>query len=100
MNKKTNTNTNTNLLYLLNHVENYKPTLTNSICEIIKKKNSLCIEYLNFISENISSQKNNLNKFIVIRGLDTISNVFNTILYYTKNLELAFYHSQKHFIFM
>jgi hypothetical protein len=99
MNKKNNTNQNPNSLYLLTNIENYKLNLVNSPSEIIRKKNSLCIEYLNFISDNISSQKNYLNKFIIIRGLDTISNVFNTILYYTKNLDLSFYHSQKAFYF-
>ena len=37
--------------------------------------------------------------FITIRGLDTITNVFNYILYHTKNLDLTYYHCQKSFYF-
>jgi hypothetical protein len=33
--------------------------------------------------------------FILERGLETIMHVFSIIFYYTKNLELTFYHSQK-----
>jgi hypothetical protein len=39
------------------------------------------------------------NKFIIVRGLETVSHVFNNILYYSKNIDLAFYHGQKAFYF-
>ena len=37
----------------------------------------------------------NYLKFIVIRGIETLTHVFNTILHYTKNLEITYLHSQK-----
>ena len=38
-------------------------------------------------------------KFILIRGLETITHVFHYILFYSKNLEMAYYHSQKSFYY-
>ena len=38
-------------------------------------------------------------KFIIQRGLITITNVFNIILFYSKNLDMAYYHSQKAYYF-
>ena len=37
--------------------------------------------------------------FIFERGIDMIIHVFTIILYYTKNLDLTFYHSQKAYYF-
>jgi hypothetical protein len=51
------------------------------------------------ISEKIHINKTDCYKFIIERGVDTISHVFSILLYYTKNLDLAFYHSQKAYYF-
>jgi hypothetical protein len=70
-----------------------------STSEILNKYNLLIIEYLNFIIESINVKNNAYNKFVILRGLKTITHVFNIILYYTKNLDVAYYHSQKSFYF-
>ena len=88
-----------NSFYSLHNVDNYKSQLQQTTTELIQKQNSLVIEYLRFISENIKLKSTSCNKFIIIRGLETVSHVFNMILYYSKNMELAFYHSQKAFYF-
>ena len=38
-------------------------------------------------------------RFIFERGLETLIHVFSVIFYYTKNLELTFYHTQKAYYF-
>lgn len=101
-------------IYSLHNVENYKHSLQYDISEIITQYNLLVFEYLKFISENSSlhiclnlsadltgnGAKNTIyNKFIIIRGFETISHVFNNILYYTKNMDLAFYYGQKAYYF-
>lgn len=86
--------------YLLTHSDNYKPFFSCYVMDVIYKNKALLIEYLRFISlppHSVTSHKHNLNKFVVLRGIDTIYNVFQTILFYTKNVELAFYHSQRAF---
>ena len=56
-------------------------------------------DYLNIITENISVTNNVFNNFIIIRGLEIITNVFTIILFYSKNIDMAFYHGQKAFYF-
>jgi hypothetical protein len=94
-----NNNSNNNAFYSLNNVENYKSTLNYTVSEILNKHNLLIIEYFKFITEKVHLKNNACNKFIIIRGLETVSHVFNNILYYTKNVDLAFYHGQKAFYF-
>lgn len=94
-----NNNSNNSAFYSLNNVENYKSTLNYTVSEILNKHNLLIIEYFKFITEKVHLKNNACNKFIIIRGLETISHVFNNILYYTKNVDLAFYHGQKAFYF-
>jgi hypothetical protein len=79
--------------------ENYKSSLQANILEIVDKYSKLVIEYLLFIIENIGSKKATYSKFIIIRGLNTITHVFSTLLYYSNNLDMAYYHSQKSFYF-
>jgi len=94
-----NNNSNNSTFYSLNNVENYKSTLNYTVSDILNKHNLLIIEYFKFITEKVHLKNNACNKFIIIRGLETISHVFNNILYYTKNVDLAFYHGQKAFYF-
>jgi hypothetical protein len=90
-----NNNDNIDNNYSLPNLDNYNKNLNDNINEIVKKYWSLLINYLKCILEKLKSNKNTYTKFIIIRGVDTITNVFNTILFYTKNLDLTYYHSQK-----
>jgi len=85
--------------YCLLNTENYKSLLDNSLNDILDKYIGLICEYLRFIIENIKIKNKGYFKFILMRGLETISHVFNNILFYTKNLELAYYHGQKAFYY-
>jgi hypothetical protein len=85
--------------YSLNDIENYKKDLDCNINDVTNKYSLLIIEYFKFIKDNIKVSSSNLVKFITIRGLDTITNVFLHILYYTKNIDLTYFHSQKSFYF-
>ena len=79
--------------------QNYKTELEFSTDLITIKYSELIIDYLKFILENIKSKKEHLKKYLIIRGLDTITNVFLNLLYFTKNLNLTYYHCQKSFYF-
>ena len=85
--------------YSLNNIENYRKTIDCSLGEVTKIYGDLLIEYSNFISENIKVKNSSFSRFIIIRGLDTITNVFNNILYFTKNIELTYFHCQKSYYF-
>ena len=81
--------------YSLDNSDNYNDSFDYKIDEVIEKYIFLSNEFLKFILEKTSFKNNNYTKFIIIRGYETITNVFNIILYYTKNLDLTFYHCQK-----
>jgi len=83
---------------LLNY-ENYYNDIEDDLTKIINKYAQLIIEYSKFIQDNIKVKNKSFATFITIRGLDTITNVFNYILYFTKNLDLTYYHCQKSFYF-
>jgi len=85
--------------YSLQNVENYKKEFNCNVSEIVEKYSELIIEYFKFIMENIKIKSSKLSKFIIIRGLDTITNVFLHILYFTKNIDLSYFHSQKSYYF-
>jgi len=88
------------LLYSLHNSENYLQSLTHTASEILNKYRLLVVEYLLFINETINSCKTNDNcKFIILRGLTTISYVFIFILHSSRNLNMAYYHSQKAFYY-
>ena len=85
--------------YSLQNSENYKNETNFDLNDAVQKYSELIIEYFKFIMENIKIKNSNFSIFIIIRGLDTITNVFLHILYFTKNVDLTYFHSQKSFYF-
>lgn len=85
--------------YSLHNSENYKKTIDCKTGLITKKYGDLLIEYVSFIYENIKFKNNNFTQFIIIRGVDTITSVFLSLLYSTKNIDLTYFHCQKSFYF-
>ncbi len=85
--------------YILYNISNYKPCIENSVSEILNKFVEVIIEYINFISEKLTMKNKRYHNFIFERGFETLIHVFSMIFYYTKNLELSFYHTQKSYYF-
>jgi hypothetical protein len=54
---------------------------------------------MRLISEKINIKNKQYYIFIFERGIETLIHIFSMIFYYTKNLELTFYHSQKAYYF-
>jgi hypothetical protein len=85
--------------YSLHNNENFNKELEPEISEVVKKISELFIHYFKFIIENIKLKQTSFSRFIITRGLDTIINVFNHILFYTKNIDVTYFHCQKAFYF-
>ena len=85
--------------YSLHNIENFKKELESDINAVIEKISELFIEYYKFITENIKLKKSKFYQFIIIRGLDTIISIFNFIILYSKNLDLAYFHCQRAYYF-
>jgi len=98
MNASTTINNNNNR-FSLNDSNNYICNLTNTIGDIVNKYNTLLMEYLNFIVDNISVKNSEYSKFIIERGIETITHVFTMLLYYSRNADMAYYHGQRSFYF-
>ena len=85
--------------YIITRIENYKVKNTHSVQDILTKVVSVFVEYLSLIEEKIHMKNQECYKFIVMRGLETIIHVFSILFYYTQNLDLTYYHSQKAYYF-
>jgi hypothetical protein len=95
MKKKISQTSPSDLNTLLYNVGNYKPIIENTIQDILTKFVIIIIEYMRLIAEKITMKNKPYYKFIFQRGLETLIHVFSILFYYTKNLELTFYHTQK-----
>jgi len=84
---------------ILNNSENYNKVIGVPITLIFKNYVELIHQYLLFSNDNVYIQNPTYLKYVLIRGLETIQNVFNILLLYTKNLELVTYHSQKSYYY-
>lgn len=85
--------------YTLLNSSNFYKILKSSFQELLEKYVSLILEYSKYILEKVSIKNKKYQEFIFNRGLDTISHVFLMILFYTKSIDMAYYHSQKSFYY-
>lgn len=79
--------------YSLQISSNYNERITCELSDITHKYLFIVNDYLN----NIKLNKKENSKFIILRGLETITHVFNMILFFTKNLEITHFYSEKSF---
>lgn len=81
--------------FSLNDSKQYKNSLTCSPKKVIEYYLKLCCHYLLVLkNSNLSRQKTNF-KYISVRGLDTLTIIFQLLFLYTLNVELAYYHTDK-----
>jgi hypothetical protein len=86
--------------YSLHNIDNFNKTIDVDINKcVINKYIELVIDYLIFITENFKIKNPKYSKFIIIRGLETITNVFNMLFFYTKNIDITYFHCQKSFYY-
>ena len=95
-----NKNLKNNSAYSLNSNSNYKTQINRvSSSDMLKNIAVIYVEYLKFILDKFKLRNDNESTFYIKKGFDTIFHVFTTILYYTKNLEIAVYHAHKAYYF-
>jgi len=85
--------------FSLQNVDNFKKELQRTPTEILYTLSTLLIEYVKFIYENTKIKNKIYVNFVIFRGLNTIIHVFRHLLYYTKNLDLTYFHCQKSFYY-
>jgi len=81
-------------MYILTDTANYNERIKDKAVDVANKFSSIVIEYMNIYLTNHKP-----NRFIFVRGLKTLVHVFSFLFYYTQNLELSHYHTQKAFYY-
>ena len=81
------------------NLDNYNKNLDLSNDKIINKYREIIHEYLFHAIENIIIQDQNYFIFVLKRGLETLNHIFNTLLLYTKNLDLTVHHCKKSYLY-
>ena len=79
----------------LQNIENYNKTITDNEDEIYARYTNIIIQYLLLGIEKIKNHNADYVKYILIKGVFTISYVFKMLLMYTCNLQLTYHHCQK-----
>lgn len=79
----------------LQAIENYNKIIMDNEDEIYSRYTNIIIQYLLLGIEKIKNHNAEYVKYILIKGLFTISHVFKMLLMYTCNLQLTYHHCQK-----
>jgi hypothetical protein len=79
----------------LRNIENYNKIILDGEDEIYSKYTNVIIQYLLLGIEKIKNQNAEYVKYILIKGVFTISYVFKMLLTYTCNTQLTYHHCQK-----
>lgn len=80
---------------MLKNKEFYNKKLDSTVKEILDCFVYSISEYYVIINTNLRICNNVKKKFIIRRGLDTLTHIFNYILYYTKNLKVTMEYLEK-----
>lgn len=83
----------------LNRPENYNLTLDVSRKDATEMYLLIMLEYCRFIVESTKTKSSHVAKFIILRGIDTITHVFQYLLFHTQNMKLTQYHCKQSFYF-
>ena len=82
-------------MYSLQNVDNFYPILETNPTILMDKYSDVIVNYFHYIHKNISSKNKVLNKFLITRGIDTITHVFLYLLHCTNNSSIALYYCEK-----
>tara|TARA_Y100000591_G_C21703228_1_gene629390 strand:+ start:162 stop:932 length:771 start_codon:yes stop_codon:yes gene_type:complete len=79
----------------ISNSKNYLGELKTTNQEIIKKYSILVNEYLELFQTNVKFSNSHYLNNILTKGFTALNHIFNLILLYTKNINLAFTYCQK-----
>jgi hypothetical protein len=85
--------------YILNSVENYKNELNDNETMLFLKFVGMVHEMIILCNDSITSENKDYVKHILITCIKNSTYIYNFILLYTKNLELALYHTQRSILY-
>jgi hypothetical protein len=87
--------------YNLSNIQHYNKYLQSEERDIYYSKYfELINNYLNYVCNHLYINESNYICFIISKGISVIHNIFHSLLFYTKNLDLTFYHCQKSYSYL
>lgn len=81
--------------YSLETLDNYLETYDVQESEIYAKYVNLLSEFTSQAQTSIAISNLDYYKYVVIKGIETITHVFRLLLLYTKNIELSYFNCKK-----
>ena len=84
----------------ISNPKNYNDSLDiNKENVYINKYIDIIHQYLLYCGENVFIQDPQYHLYILVKGIECISNVYNMLFLYTRNFNLVYYHCQKAFCY-
>ena len=83
----------------IKNIDNYNLVYKESSSQLFKKYIEIINEYIKHCLENINIQDKTYYKYILEKGITTISYVFKFLLLYTKNIDIIYHNCQKSYIY-
>ena len=81
--------------YNLEVIDNYRSDYETSEKEMFGRYMQIIAEFCGQAEECINVKNLEYYKYVVIRGLETITHVYRMLLLYTRNVDLSFYNCKK-----
>lgn len=81
--------------YSLETIDNYLETYDVSETEMFSKYINLLSEFTGQAQATISISNLDYYKYVITKGIETITHVFRMLLLYTRNIELSYYNCKK-----
>jgi hypothetical protein len=80
----------------LQNIKNYKNYLVPNESKLyFEKYVDIINQFLLYSNDHITINDQHKYKFVIMKGMEILNNVFNIILLYTKNIDTTYFHSQK-----
>lgn len=75
--------------------ENYKNNFVESLNDILTEYIHILDKYNNTVLTSINIIKHDYFKYVYLKGVESLTYIFNFLLFYTKNLSLTCHHCEK-----
>ena len=77
------------------NIENYKKNIDESIHEIFNQYLKIIHKYNETVISSIHINKHDYFKYVYLKGIESLTYIFNMLLMYTKNLSLTYHNCEK-----
>ena len=77
------------------NIENYKQNISDSNYEIFNQYLKVMDKYNNTVVQSIHINRHDYFKYVYLKGIESLTHIFNMLFMYTKNLSLTFHHCEK-----